>query len=414
MSEYDYPKLFQQVSTRVGDSERAEHIVLESLLAANQANNGENGWPTTESFIGIARHLADKYKGADPERSALFTKAASLAEGTYYVDPLDSDGRYSVKGYEVPVAGEKAHLPTFDALLKEFNDRFLNYVDRGHTLRKINDADMDKLIERERAKYEDETLPQARRDLAGIWYKTALLNRSAANARKHIQLRMNINEAEPDPKVLDALQTKFLEDWFAAEAIPLELRTKGGVVERDTIFDEMLGEPRKIFQASLPESFPEAMEGFFNTRYGKVAKAKRVIEHTVKAILPLARDYHPDMELPLLQMAVNAMLKIELQRGVDKDYPEADQSHIAYRNVVRKIISDKQVTLQAAVSPHGHVGRMNSVQTARISALNFIEKGCDIIRDMAITRDDMPKALQWLQTSIRAAGLGRLKASPAL
>ena len=102
---------------------------------------------------------------------------------------------------------------------------------------------------------------------------------------------------------------------------------------------------------------------------------------------------------------MNAMRKIEVQHG-HPGYAEADQTHMALRNEVREMIAGAQAQLEeeSAATPN----LVRATTAAKTQALGLIEKGADLIRDMAVTRDDMPNALGWLKTQVKASGLERI------
>lgn len=77
MPDRHYSSLMTSLAMRLGGIDKVEQTVLRSLQPENHHLNGVDGWPSTQTFIGFARHLADKMS---TDRAALFEQAASTAE----------------------------------------------------------------------------------------------------------------------------------------------------------------------------------------------------------------------------------------------------------------------------------------------------------------------------------------------
>lgn len=321
-------------------------------------------------------------------------------EGKLYADPLHSGGTYLVPQYELPSPGDlKGFLP----LLKDFQQRFLHFVDRGYTLNKAHPKMIDSYIEREREALKGD-MPEDVRQLTMRWLKTALINRSMRNAVTHVEERMQEPEAI-DQEKLNMLSRSIRQDTIEALQIPVGLRGKRGYVDDDGVLAEMLGEPQKLFLASLPTSPPDAMDAFNQTRCTKIAQAMECMDevlHTVSAIV----EKYPEFEQPMKKMVKHAKVKIGLQHG-RPGYFEADKDYINARDHIHSLISGRQesilqreAALPAPLKRKG-TGEMRNI-ISEMHGMAVIKDATDLVYDMAVTRDPRHKGLEWLKMQVKA------------
>jgi hypothetical protein len=225
---------------------------------------------------------------------------------------IEKEG-YRIKRYAPPAPPNE--LQGYLALLQDFEKRFFNNVDRGYEVMAKSGPELDGYIATQAELFASAT--GAERNRAGRMLAIAELKRGLDNAQEHISLRLE-KGAAADPKRLEELQEKIFAEFTSArdEKFPTLLRTRGGT-DPDGVVQEMVGEPYKMFLATLDPT-PHTTEFFFDDRYQKVAHAMKCIDSVPKIMEPFKalESYRREgIQESLEKLATLAKERIQLQRS---------------------------------------------------------------------------------------------------
>lgn len=327
-------------------------------------------------------------------------------DGNKYVDPLQSDGKYLVRKYDVP---ELDDLEAFRSMLKDFEQRFLRNVSRGDFVAATSPEKLNHYIDKEREALKviqmanagpekDEKL-QAQEDVTKRWLATALLARAMRLSKYHIKLR---KAGTQDPAELDPIKESIIKDTLEVMSLDPDLRNKRGHADSDGIIAEMPGEPRNIFVASTADS-KDLMKLFYDNRYLKVAESMRSIDKAVAAVARITAR-HPELRTSLREMGETAKHKIQILHN-DSDYPAIDLAYIAARDKTHGLIGE---AMKEAVSKSGqavgHIGRMKAKKYESLASdMTLIKQAADLIYDSALTRNGRDNGVAELKLAVKAA-----------
>lgn len=311
-------------------------------------------------------------------------------DGRTYVDPLGDD-KYLVRHYSPP--SEKS-LGTYLQLVRDFERRFLNYVDRGYSVLNKNDGDLDHDIMKWRTESQDANAPlgEDQRDYAARMLRVALLGRAMRGAKSHIKMRLQGHSVE-EP-ALQTLATQVEADIVETLSLP-PLRMKRGYKDVDDIVGEMIGEPQKIFFASL-SGITDNIREFYAARYRKVAAAMQSIDMIHDAIEPVGKRFAGIPAL-LTEMKDSARIKIQLQH-YDPDFDLADKRYNISRNKLHDFVADRQEEIT-------QTGGGWQAQT-NLRALALLKDATDLIYDITTTHSARHKGARLLEVAVEKAGLG--------
>lgn len=332
------------------------------------------------------------------------------ADGHKYVDPLESGGQYLVRKYD---AADVSDLPAMRGLIKDFEQRFLHFVDRGYNVTKTSPDKLEAYIQHERsvlkdieaqrkgsgnADYQKET-----EELTKRWLGTALVGRSMRLMRHYLKQK----ELGADDAKLDDLQKRVSSDMGEFDRLGISLRGKRGYLDDDTAIKEMIGEPQKLFIASVLGN-DQPIKDFYDGRYLKVASAMKSIDETQNSVAGILTT-NRKIETTFKEMAKAAKNKIQIQHG-DPDYPELDKRYMALRDDAQALIGERMNELAVAFNKVG-----TSIKPAReaaaskaakeVQALTCLKQATDIIYDVAVTRNPRDMGVKQLNLEIAVAGL---------
>ncbi len=334
------------------------------------------------------------------------------ADGHKYVDPLESGGKYLVRKYDVP---DVSDLPAMRNLIKDFEQRFLHFVDRGYNVTKTSPEKLDRYIEDERdllqeianqrkssnnPAFEKDTEEQTKR-----WLGTALIGRSMRLMRHYLKQK----EVGADNAKLEDIFQRVKSDMQEFNQLDVSLRGKRGYLDDDTAIKEMIGEPQKLFIACVLGQ-DQPIKDFYDGRYLKIANAMRTIDeaqNAVAGVLTMDRK----IQATFKGMAEAAKHKIQIQHG-DKDYPELDKRYMALRDDAQALIGKQINELAVAFDKVGT--RLKPAREAaakkvanEVHALTCMKHATDIIYDIAVTRNPRDIGVKQLNLEIAVADLSK-------
>lgn len=303
---------------------------------------------------------------------------------------------YRVRHYEQP---RPEKLDSYAHLMVDFEKRFFRNVDRGHEI--LGVANIDEYIKQKRAAYKKAQEPE--KELEGCMLHTALIRRAVDNALRHIRLRIgeSTSEETADPlkrKELEVLYTSINSDFLETLNLP-KLRLNRGQPDTDEVVREMVGEPFRVFTASISHS-PEAIGEFYRTRYLKTAQAMECIDTVVNTMAQLDVEKtgyrHQHTQETLEKFAHAARERMQLQRS-DPDFHAAD---VALRSI-RNEIQDALYNAGKEAPPHLPRDRKNR-ETGNPLAGALVKNAVNLIYDVAMTRDAQNHRAQELADSVES------------
>jgi hypothetical protein len=350
--------------------------------------------------------------------------------GKDYVDPNFNNPtlcrKYLVRHYDV---AETKSLNPYLSLVRDFELRFLHYVDRGYNIIGTKEDKLNTYIDKERAivNSQDPQVSEGEKLLAARWLYTALIGRALKTARKHISERIENGDTNKNKAALEKLEVSIFGnmhqeedpkkqvagDYIEALGLTTPLRKRGYVDIDDTI-GEMIGEPFKLFMASKqfnPEASREdnlpalnALQEFYDARYTKIADAMKSIDDAALAVSGVTRRYK-EFKVPMNILVRTTKEKIQLQHG-DQDYEAADRHYMIARNQVQEMITARELGLSKEIGQDNAPTR----RAPEFRALETLQAAKDLIYDIAVTHEKRDKSLALLENKALAAGFAPDKA----
>lgn len=315
-----------------------------------------------------------------------------------YHDKPEIAGKYLVRYYAVP---ETPSLDFYYNGVRDFEKRFLNFVDRGYNIAKVKKETLNRYIEKEQSVLDNPKISEGERELATRWICTAKTARMAKAAREHLHLRIEEGE-KADPTKLKQLEQQINDDYLAVIMSPLRPLRKGGGIDIDDTTGEMMGEPYKMFTASLTNN-ADMVKQFFDARYVKTAQTMRSIDNACDAISGITARYK-EYKKPVQEMAAAAKDKVQLQHS-DPDYQAADRRFMIARNHLRNMIAQERLVLEKEADE----GKSLTRKAPRINALDRLDEATSLMYDLTITHYPRDKSVKSLAIKVIANGFEPIK-----